>query len=189
VDYDCTPPVDTDPGVPPPPQPKACEGESAPATVPKIDIVPLDFEGDQADTDRSEFLLHGLYYADTGQYAGLIQRLLINYRKDYLDRYGDARPRLYSYGLYAAAAGNTDLQMTSIAGLITDFSSRGNKVDDARRVAINFNASYEGSRWAIDSVWFVSDRRFLVIDLDAASEQAKIEMGNTQVWQFWQRWE
>jgi hypothetical protein len=77
--------------------------------------------------------------------------------------------------------------MTAIAGVITDLSSRGNKVDDPRRVAINFNVGNDGERWAIESVWYVSDPRFVVVDLDAGSAQAKIEMGDTRVWEFWQR--
>ena len=188
TDYDCRPPIDSGFGLPPPPPPAACEGESPPATVPAIKLVPFDFEGDEADNEKSDYLLTGLYYEDTDQYTGLIQRFLNDHPEEYFDRYGAGGPKLYSYGKYAAAPSNPDLQMTAIAGSITDLSSTGNKVDDARRIAINFNASHDANRWAIDSVWFVSDRRFVVIDLDAASEQAKIETGHTEVWQFWQRW-
>ena len=72
---------------------------------------------------------------------------------------------------------------------ISKLSVRGNAIDAPRRLLVEFRVGYDGEQWAIRSLTYVSDNRFIAIDLDPTSETAKVESGRQQIWAFWQRWQ
>jgi len=186
-DYKCYQPIEGF-GVPPPRPPDSCPDEYPnDVVVPAIRIVAIDWEGADMDVEEYGFGARDGIVADRKQYSAFIQRSLTEYQANYFDRYGGGKPELYAYGQHGPAYGKGEEAMTAIIAPINDLSARGREVNNARRLAIDFDAVYEGGRWTIRTLWYESDQRFVVVDLDAGSAQAKKEMGQTQVWQFWQR--
>ena len=184
-DYKCYP---DDPHVPPPRPPDSCPDENPnDVVVPAIRIVAIDWEGDDVDAEEYGFGARMGVVADHKQYSDFIRRSLTEYKTDYADRYGGGKTQLHAYGRHGPEYASGGDGMTAIVGGINELSARGNEVDNARRVVLDFDAVYEGGRWTIGTVWYESDQRFVVVDLDAGSAQAKKEMGQTVVWQFWQR--
>ena len=189
VNFDCRPPPFSSSHLPPPQPPRTCEDESAPDAVPAVYIATEDYEGEDVDSEKLGFATWFGWNAGTDEYRDIIERFLNKFDKEHSDGYGHGLPYLHSYGLHSEVFGEDTQTIVAMTTTISKLSVRGNSVGFPRRLLVEFHVAYDGERWEIERLWYTPDNRFIAVDLDPASDLAKRESGDQQIWEFWQRWE